>query len=454
MSLLILPNQLFNLKHISTLDVKHVTLYEHPAFFTKYSFNRLKLVLHRASMKLYQQLLKAHYRVDYVEFHEALPSRRYMMFFQPNNIKLTCDIVHVPSPNFLAYEHMKDYAKKIGFPKKRVLFNSFYETMKKNLGLAIGKSQDKNNRLTIPKSEWKKVPQLDVMSTKPTAADIAYIKKHFPRNPGPDWDEIRPKWVYPLTHSAARAALMQFVNHRLKKFGPYQDYIMFSVENWSILYHSNLSSSLNIGLINPSDCIHVLPSSTPSNISSVEGFIRQLFWREYQLFCYIHVFNSGNFDTRRVPRIPAKWYTGIGILPVDLLIKKAFSCGYLQHIERLMVIGNYMVLSGVDPKQGFQWFMEFSIDSYEWVMYQNVYDMVFNYNKKKTMTRMYISSSQYIVRMSNINSIPGIENAKDNSDNPNTKGKMVKVDKNWRTVWDSLFASYVAKHNPGYPYKK
>jgi deoxyribodipyrimidine photolyase-related protein len=59
-----------------------------------------------------------------------------------------------------------------------------------------------------------------------------------------------------------------------------------------------------------------------------------------------------------------------------------------------------MNLSGISPKEGFRWFMEFSIDSYEWVMYQNVYDMVFFVTGGLTMRKPYVTSSNYVLKMS------------------------------------------------------
>ena len=95
-----------------------------------------------------------------------------------------------------------------------------------------------------------------------------------------------------------------------------------------------------------------------------------------------------------------EWYSGnTGIIPVDDSIREEFDTGYLHHIKRLMVIGNYMNLCNIKPSEGFRWFMEFSCDSYEWVMYQNVYDMVFFSTGGKTMRRPYISSSNYILNM-------------------------------------------------------
>ena len=112
-------------------------------------------------------------------------------------------------------------------------------------------------------------------------------------------------------------------------------------------------------------------------MNSLEGFIRQLFWREYQKYCYTYYnFNKNYFGNKK--KLTKAWYNGtLGVEPIDDCIKKGFDTGYLHHIERLMVMGNYMNLYGLHPDEGFKWFMEFSIDSYEWVMHQNVYDMVF-----------------------------------------------------------------------------
>ena len=165
--------------------------------------------------------------------------------------------------------------------------------------------------------------------------------------------------------------------------------------------------SINIGLLNPSDVLDEVMKEYKKNknvigINNVEGFIRQLFWREYQRYCYIYYdFTKQNYFANKT-KLNSKWYSGeTGILPIDDCIKKGFDTGYLHHIERLMVIGNYMNLCGIKPSDGFKWFMEFSCDSYEWVMNQNVYDMVFFVSGGKTMRRPYVSSSNYILKMSN-----------------------------------------------------
>ena len=158
-------------------------------------------------------------------------------------------------------------------------------------------------------------------------------------------------------------------------------------------------------------------------LNSYEGFIRQLFWREYQRYCYIYFdFNIKPFFGNK-KKLGKEWYKGtLDIPPVDDAIKTAFKTGYLHHINRLMVVGNYMNLNEIDAWEAFRWFMEFSCDSYEWVMHQNVLDMVFFVSGGKTMRRPYMSSSNYILKMSNYK-----------------KGE-------WSETWNEKYRKFIEKH--------
>jgi len=312
------------------------------------------------------------------------------------------------------------------------------------------KSKDKYNRKTIPKEKIKDIPppykiKLNKTEKSILNSSILYVKKFFNKNVGPEWKNINSNsWNIPLTYLHAKSVFKYFIKNKLEQgFGKYQDYLFFPHPDYetpnSLLYHSGISSSLNIGLLNPHEIIE--PTIKSNNINSKEAFIRQLFWREYQRYCYNYCKNlhsktlqKGYFKAKKYYDIK-KWYNGtIDILPIDYCIKKAFNEGYLHHIERLMVVGNFMLLSGVNPQEGFKWFMEFSIDSYEWVMYQNVYDMVFYITKGQTMTRPYISSSNYILKMSNLTP---------------------KMSEYWSKIWDKLYDDFLKKNkgNVGYPYE-
>jgi len=425
--LVILPHQLYNInilkKHLPK-DLVYITIWEHPHYFKKYNYNKKKLILHRASMKYYYDYLKENkYIVHYVEYNKKMTANNYKIFDPIDKIKLPNEYEILESPNFLL--NKENYAEFNKTRKsKRVVFNNFYMWSKKKLNIYPKlKSMDKMNR-EIFKSSNKipSVPKIGETDKYYIKEAIKYINKHFGNNYGNTANSLKHSFFYPITHSTAIKWLKSFIKYKFKKFGPYQDFI--NKDNHT-MFHSVLSSSLNIGLINPIDIIKIIDKykqSIPTN--SFEGFVRQLFWREYQRYCYNYAninYHSNYFGNKK--KLGKDWYKGtLGIEPVDDLIKSGFDTGYMHHIGRLMVIGNFMNLSGIHPKEGFRWFMEFSIDSYEWVMHQNVYEMVFFITGGQTMTRPYISSSNYILKMSNYKA------------------------GDWSIKWDNLYHDFLRKH--------
>ena len=391
MIFLILPNQLFNKKYLDK-DYEYF-IYEHPQYFTKYKFNKKKLILHRASMKYYFDYLKDNnIKVKYIEYNKKFNLKQYKLFDPVDRVKLTGKYEILDSPNFLlTKELVEKYRKKT----KKYFFNSFYMWSKKELDILPDvKSQDKYNRKTMPKNT--KIPNVpsNNKDQKYIKEAIKYVEKNFPNNYG-----NTDNFIYPISHSTVNSWLNNFFKNKLNKFGDYQDYI--NKDN-SFMFHSILSSSINIGLINPLEIIDKILNLKGIKMNNLEGYIRQLFWREYQRYCYIYY----NFEKKNYfgnsKKLNKDWYEGTtGILPIDNCIKNGFETGYLHHIERLMVVGNFMNLYGLHPKEGFKWFMEFSCDSYEWVMNQNVYDMVFFVSGGATMRRPYASSSNYVLKMSN-----------------------------------------------------
>ena len=161
-------------------------------------------------------------------------------------------------------------------------------------------------------------------------------------------------------------------------------------------------------------------------LNSLEGFIRQIIgWREFMRGLYISkgVFsrnlNFWNFNKK----IPKSFYSAeTGILPVDDTINKINNTSYCHHIERLMIIGNIMLLCEFDPDEVHKWFMELFIDAYDWVMVPNVYGMSQFADGGLFSTKPYISSSNYIIKMSNYK-----------------RGE-------WSSIWDGLFWRFMDKH--------
>lgn len=411
MKLLILPHQLFDIKYF-TEDYDEVVIYEHPQYFTKYNFNKKKLILHRATMQYYHDYLKSKkFKVTYIPYDMKLPKNKYIYFDPIDKIKISGEMIE--SPNFiLDKEIFAKYRKKTD----KFTFTNFYMWSKKEIDLyPTLKSKDKMNR-----EKYKddiKIPNLPSNKTdqKYIKEAIKYVNENFGSNYG-----NTDNFMYPVTHKTARKWMKDFMKKRLENFGPYQDFVR---EGEPFMYHSILSSSINIGLLNPDEILVELHKyKSKVKINSFEGYLRQLFWREYQRYCYIYVnFNQNYFGNRK--RLNKKWYEGtLGIEPIDDLIKEGFDTAYMHHIGRLMFIGNYMNLSGISPKQGFKWFMEFSIDSYEWVMCQNVLDMVFFVTGGVTMRKPYATSSNYVLKMSSY-----------------------KKD-DWADKWDELYVDFMKRN--------
>jgi deoxyribodipyrimidine photolyase-related protein len=129
--------------------------------------------------------------------------------------------------------------------------------------------------------------------------------------------------------------------------------------------------------------------------------------------------NFWGFDRK----IPKSFYDGTtGIVPVDMAIKKVLKTGYCHHIERLMVLGNFMLLCEFDPDEVYRWFMELFIDAYDWVMVPNVYSMSQFADGGLMATKPYISGSNYLRKM----------------------GDYPKGD--WQEIWDGLFWRFMHVH--------
>lgn len=406
---LILPNQLFDVKYLNK-SYRYI-IYEHPHFFKSYIYNKKKLMLHRATMRYYYDYLKSKgFNIIYIEFHEKQSYNIDDMFNPLDKLHIHATNIHNTPNILLSLEISEAYRKKT----KNFFFNAFYMWCKKQLNIIPNiTSQDKLNRERISGNP-KILQPFNIGNNNKYIEEAAhYVNKHFKNNYG-----NTTGFLYPVTHNDAIRWLEHFIKYKFKNFGKYQDFIH---KNDPYLYHSLLSALLNIGLLCPQDILEKIKKyRNKVPLSSYEGFIRQLFWREYQYYCYTYCSYNTNYLGNN-KKLDTKWYSGnLGVEPVDDAIKEAFNTGYLHHIKRLMVVGNFMNLNGISPVEGFRWFMEFSCDSYEWVMHQNVYDMVFFCNP--TMRRPYISSYNYILKMSNYK----------------------RAD--WCDKWDILYKEYVAKN--------
>ncbi len=429
-----------------------VYLAEDPWFFgdpvNQIRFHKQKLILHRASLQAYRNFLESRgHLVRYLEFSPETGMGYLFYRLREDRIGeiVTCEPAERGLSERLSRQ-AKDYGMEVKFLRTPMFLcseediedffrgkptfhqTSFYIFQRRHWDILLenGKplggswTYDPLNRRKLPRGIA--VPPLPDPENEPYASAARdHVTRKFPHHPG----ETSP-FLYPVTHAAAHKWLEHFLTYRLGNFGDYQDAI--SAQE-SYLFHSLLSPLLNIGLLTPKqvlDAALAFAGEHPVPLNSLEGFVRQILgWREYVRAVYLlagEKQRAGNFwgHTRK---LPGAFYTGTtGIPPVDTVIRRLLKTAYAHHIERLMVLGNFMLLAEIAPQAVYQWFMEMFIDAYDWVMVPNVFGMSQFSDGGLIMTKPYVSSSHYLLKM---------------SDYPAGS---------WCEVWDGLFWRFITKH--------
>lgn len=445
---LIFPHQLFENNPALLPGVK-VYLVEEHLLFKEFKFHKQKIRFHRASMKFYESYLtEKGFDVTYIEAADPRSDIRSLI---PELLKQgvrefrVCDVAddwlsrriraaagdaavsEFESPAFLnTRAELAEYFGK----KKRYFQTDFYTLQRKKLGILLnpdftpvgGKwSFDAENRKRYPKGRIPPDVGFPAENTFDKEA-CDYVNACFSDNYGVLTVDFR----YPATFDEARTWFSDFLENRFAEFGGFEDAI---VARERILNHSLLSPLMNSGLLTPAEIIGQTVEFAVLNdipLNSVEGFVRQIIgWREFIRGVYEV---AGRQERTRnywgfTRKVPESFWTGTtGIDPVDTVIRKVLETGYCHHIERLMVLGNFMLLCEFDPDDVYRWFMEMFIDSYDWVMVPNVYGMSQFADGGLFATKPYISGSNYLGKMSDF-----------------PKGE-------WQGVWDALFWRFMDTH--------
>ncbi|NQZ76071.1 MAG: cryptochrome/photolyase family protein [Ekhidna sp.] len=325
--------------------------------------------------------------------------KRIQTFCKDRGIALTL----VDSPAFIT---TKEAFKKYNEQVKRPFMHTFYQQQRKKFEILVdAKGQplygqwsfDEDNRKKLPKDV--KVPDAPTLEpTDHTKEIMTLVEELFADHPG---DSSNFNWA--TTRIMALSLLDKFLAERFENFGPYED----AIEHQEVfLFHSVLSPYINLGLITPDEVVDKALSHSDkhnTHYPSVEGFVRQIIgWREFMRGIY-HEYdeklNINHFGHHR--KLKPCWYEGTtGVPPLDGAIKKAVKHGYTHHIERLMVLGNIMLLCEIDPDEVYRWFMEMYVDSSDWVMAPNVYGMSQFSDGGIFATKPYIGGANYIRKMS------------------------------------------------------
>lgn len=210
---------------------------------------------------------------------------------------------------------------------------------------------------------------------------------------------------WPVTRAQALEALADFVAHRLKAFGDFQD-AMWTSEPW--LHHSRIAAAMNLKLLNPREVVAAAERAYRKGhaaLASVEGFVRQVLgWREYVRGIYWH--SMPDYLERNAMRatapLPEFYWTGdTDMHCLREVVRQTFRYGYAHHIQRLMVTGLFASLLGVDPRRVHEWYLAVYVDAIEWVELPNTLGMSQYADGGVMASKPYVATGKYIDRMSN-----------------------------------------------------
>ncbi|MEL6604850.1 MAG: cryptochrome/photolyase family protein [Cyanobacteria bacterium J06614_10] len=344
-------------------------------------------------------------RID--ELHIMEPADRPFLDVL-SQLDISCKLVQTPNNHFLwSTEEFEKWASS----RKSLLMESFYREGRKRFEILMNGKKPVGDQWNFDKDNRKppkgKISPPEPLTFPPDDITQAVIETVEQADYPTFGDSASFGWA--VTREQALAVLDYFVRDRLTTFGPYQDAM---VTGQDTMWHALLSPYLNIGLLQPMEVIDAIAtayeaaegSDTPIPLNSVEGFIRQVLgWREYMRGIYNHVdedYPSRNYF-EHTHSLPDFFWTGD--TPLNCLhqtIDTLRRTGYAHHIQRLMILANFSLISGLSPQAVEDWFHAAFIDAYDWVMQTNVIGMGLFADGGVLATKPYASSANYVNKMS------------------------------------------------------
>lgn len=400
-----------------------VLLIESTARIAQHPYQRKKIVLVLSAMRQYAAALRERgYRVEYRPAPDFATGLREHCAEQG-----TRRVVCMAAAEYATRQMQQELGPALGLPVdvlpntqflvgrfdpfpnpqpgRRYVMEPFYRAMRRAFGVLLDGDQPAGGAWNYDAMNRKPLPRTlhppDALRFPPDAVTQAVIAQVEVAGAGvgraDDFDLA-------VTHAQAATALADFLEHRLERFGAYEDAMS---SRSPMLYHSGLAVYLNIGLLEPLQLIQAAESAYRAGrapLNSVEGFIRQVLgWREYIYWQYwrqmpaLRDVNAWN----AVRDLPAMFWDGATEMRcLRHAITRTLDTGYTHHIERLMLICNFCLLAGIRPQSVNDWFLAAFVDAYDWVMLPNTLGMGLNADGGQTATKPYIASAHYIKTMS------------------------------------------------------
>ena len=292
--------------------------------------------------------------------------------------------------------------------KKELRMEFFYRQMRRQTGWLMEGGQpiggkwnfDAENR-QVPEPGHAFPPRPVFERDQITKTALEYVQATFPDHFG-----TLEHWNWPVTREDALRALEHFLTHRLARFGPYEDAM---VEGETQLYHSLISPAINIGLLSPREvCERALNfAAQPEHrvpLESIEGFIRQILgWREFVHHVYRTKMPEFRTENRlgHARKLPEFYWTGdTKMRCLSSAVAQLRDTGHTHHIQRLMVLGNFALIAGINPQEVNDWFLMGYVDAFDWVVTPNVIGMSQYADMGSFTSKPYAAGAGYIKRMS------------------------------------------------------
>ncbi|MCM1983114.1 cryptochrome/photolyase family protein [Lyngbya confervoides] len=448
--IVLLGNMLFPRHEALPLAEHDIFMAEDAQFCRRIRYHKHKIILVLSAMRHHRDCLRSQgHVVHYWEIDETSPALSYEEKLSRTLAEHPSEAIHTyvvedhavrsrleafcnreglrlmthESPLFLTTQaQFQEYRKAY----KRYVMVDFYKLQRRRLNILLTEDgQPVGDRWSFDDQNRESLPEdIAIPGIKPPQPTVhvqavsSWVEAHLGDHPG----QSHNFWL-PVTREGAVAWMDQFFQERFAQFGPYEDAL--STRD-PFLFHSVLSPLMNLGILTPREVVHAALTYGEQHqipLNCLEGFIRQIIgWREY----IRGVYHDRGEDQRQsnhlghTRQLTPSWYEGTtGLDPVDQVIGRLQTRGWGHHIERLMVMSNAMLLCEIHPQQVYRWFMEFFVDSADWVMVPNVYGMGQFAEGGVMMTKPYICGSNYLRKM----------------------GDYPQGD--WCTIWDGLYWRFI-----------
>lgn len=369
----------------------------------------LKETTHYAGLPDLIIQLCARYRIEHFEYQRPdeyrLKTQLESLTFQAQSTTYAC----VDTEHFiLPFEEISNYFKE----GKATRLEGFYRKMRQRHNIMMEDDQplggqwnfDADNRNKLKKSDLGEIPEPLIFKN-----DISNLKARLKEHNIQHFGEIGDRLIWPITRKQSLELLEYFCKYGLPAFGKFQDAMTANSEHAWSLYHSRLSFSMNAKIISPMQVVTRAIAefeSRPDEISlaQIEGFVRQIIgWREFVRGMYwANMPTYSELNSLNAKRdLPEYFWSGNTKMNcMQKSLSQSLEYAYAHHIQRLMVIGNFCLLCGIDPGQVDEWYLGIYIDAIEWVEMPNTRGMSQFADGGLIASKPYTASGAYINRMS------------------------------------------------------